>query len=542
MTSRNRGFDNNQQENLTLLKVYTVYRVLLCFGLLATFLFSTNIFIIGGLKPNQFFYVTMFYLAVNLVGLVAILPKKTPFNSQQLFANFLFDITFIIAIIDASNGVDSGLGILFVVIIAASSIVLTSQLAVLVAAIASIAVIADTTRLMGSGNLEASAFVSAGLLGIIFFITSLLIQNLAARIRKAQVIADERTSDVLRLQSLNQQIVQRMQTGILVIDQHGNIQLGNAAATEFLTSATSTSAPTNNDLVILPPELMEKFQQWKLTPQLKLAPFRTTQTGRDINANFSVLGSNKGQDTLVFLEDNSRLVQRAQQIKLASLGRLTASIAHEIRNPLSAVSHAAQLLEESDMLNGTDKKLSGIIQNHSKRMDNIIENVLQLSQRTSLNPEKIQLKDWLKNFVTEFEQENSQPFDVAIIDHDQTTDITFDSSQLTQVIANLSHNGLRYSFQNTGAATLTYSIHLNAETSLPVLDVIDEGIGISEAERDHLFEPFYTTETKGTGLGLYISRALCEANEARLDYLRDDDNKSCFRISFPHPDRRLSNE
>ena len=139
MTSRNRGFDNNQQENLTLLKVYTVYRVLLCFGLLATFLFSTNIFIIGGLKPNQFFYVTMLYLAVNLVGLVAILPKKTPFNSQQLFANFLFDITFIIAIIDASNGVDSGLGILFVVIIAASSIVLTSQLAALVAAIVGMA-------------------------------------------------------------------------------------------------------------------------------------------------------------------------------------------------------------------------------------------------------------------------------------------------------------------------------------------------------------------------------------------------------------------
>ena len=255
MTSRNRGFDNNQQENLTLLKVYTVYRVLLCFGLLATFLFSTNIFIIGGLKPNQFFYVTMLYLAVNLVGLVAILPKKTPFNSQQLFANFLFDITFIIAIVDASNGVDSGLGILFVVTIAASSIVLTGQLAALVAAIASIAVIADTTRLMGSGNVETSAFVSAGLLGIIFFITSLLIQNLATRIRKAQVIADDRTSDVLRLQSLNQQIVQRMQTGILVIDQHGNIQLGNAAATEFLTSVTSTSAPINNDLLILPPEL-----------------------------------------------------------------------------------------------------------------------------------------------------------------------------------------------------------------------------------------------------------------------------------------------
>lgn len=542
MISRQIDYDHNQQENLTLLKVYTIYRIFLCIALLATFVFTTNISLVGGLKPNQFLYATMIYLAVNLFGLVAILPKKKPFNSQQLFANFLFDIAAVIVITDASNGVDSGLGILLVVIVAAGSIVLRSQLAALIAAIASIAIIADTARLIGSGSLETSGFVSAGLLGMTFFITSLLIQNLATRIRNAQVLADERASDVLRLQSLNQQIVQRMRTGIIVSDQHGNIQLCNAAADEFLTPVNISHGPKNSSLVILPPLLMKKFHQWKLTPQLKSAPFRTTDTGREINASFSALSNDKDKDTLIFLEDNRRLSQRAQQMKLASLGRLTASIAHEIRNPLSAVSHAAQLLDESEMLDGADKKLSAIIQNHSKRMNNVIENVLDLSRRNAPNPEKIALKNWLQHFINEFEQENGQPFDIAIIESGQTTEVTFDSSQLTQIITNLTQNGLRYSFQKNGVAALTYSIHPNTDTLLPVLDIIDEGPGISESEQEHLFEPFYTTETKGTGLGLYISRELCEANEARLDYLRDNNNKSCFRISFPHPDRRLSTE
>ncbi|MBL4827318.1 MAG: ATP-binding protein, partial [Spongiibacteraceae bacterium] len=98
----------------------------------------------------------------------------------------------------------------------------------------------------------------------------------------------------------------------------------------------------------------------------------------------------------------------------------------------------------------------------------------------------------------------------------------------------------RHSHQQTDKATLTLNFHINPSTHLPVLDIIDDGAGVEEKNKDQVFEPFYTTESTGTGLGLYISRELCEANQSRLDYVRDDNNKSCFRISFPHPDRRLA--
>ncbi len=530
---------SHQQQNLTLLKVYTVYRIFLCIGLLATFILTVNLSLVGGLKPDQFLYMTTFYLLVNLAGLTVVLVKKPSFTNQQLFTNFCFDIAAVIVITDASSGVNSGLGILLVVIVAAGSIVLRGQVALLIAAIASIAIIADTARLISTGNIETAGFVSAGLLGIMFFFTSLVIQNLANRIGNAQILAEERAYDVLRLQSLNQQIVQRMRTGIIVTDEHGKVQLSNSAADEFLTGTKAAIRPNKSHLATLPPILMEKLQQWRLTPQLRSAPFRTSETGRDVNASFSALSDDVRNDTLIFLEDNRHLLQRAQQMKLASLGRLTASIAHEIRNPLSAVSHAAQLLDESEALDTADRKLSSIIQNHSRRMNNVIENVLELSRRNAPNPQKVVLKDWLQHFISEFEPENDQPFHLEITASDHTIEVTFDSSQLTQVITNLSQNGLRYSFQQSGSATLTYHIHINAETSLPVLDIVDDGPGVGEIEQEHLFEPFYTTETKGTGLGLYISRELCEANEARLDYLRDDNNRSCFRVSFPHPDRRL---
>ena len=346
-------------------------------------------------------------------------------------------------------------GILLVVIVAAGSIVLRGQVALLIAAIASIAIIADTARLISTGNIETSGFVSAGLLGMMFFFTSLVIQNLANRIGNAQILAEERAYDVLRLQSLNQQIVQRMRTGIIVTDEHGKVQLSNSAADEFLTGTKAAIRPNKSHLATLPPILMEKLQQWRLTPQLRSAPFRTSETGRDVNASFSALSDDVRNDTLIFLEDNRHLLQRAQQMKLASLGRLTASIAHEIRNPLSAVSHAAQLLDESEALDTADRKLSSIIQNHSRRMNNVIENVLELSRRNAPNPQKVVLKDWLQHFISEFEPENDQPFHLEITASDHTIEVTFDSSQLTQVITNLSQNGLRYSFQQSGSATLT---------------------------------------------------------------------------------------
>jgi two-component system sensor histidine kinase PilS (NtrC family) len=544
MSSIANGSDQSSHlQDLTLVKIYTVYRVLLCIALLTTFFLSpiTNP-LVGALKPQQFLYSTGLYLLINSVGLVIILPKKSPFNSQQLFANFLLDIVAIIIITDASSGVSSGLGLLLMVIIAASSVLLYGQLAIVTAALASIAIIADTARLVSESHLTIASFVPAGLLGITFFFTAILIQYLASRIRGTEVIADQRAQDVSRLQSLNQSIVQRMRTGILVVNKQGKIQLANAAASELLASPNLIDNILNNTDNHLNTSMMNRFIRWQKSPQYFSNPIQIADTGLEINANFSALDDQDNSDTLVFLEDNRRLAQKAQHMKLASLGRLTASIAHEIRNPLGAVSHASQLLAESEALSESDQRLCEIIKKHSDRMNNVIENVLQLSSRNAPHPEKILLNEWLQQFIDEFEYDDITSATEMSLLADQEHWVTIDCSQLNQVLTNLAQNGLRYSLQNSGKASLQFNIHFMPMTEITVLDIIDDGPGVANELKEHLFEPFYTTETKGSGLGLYISRELCEANESRLDYLRTQEGKSCFRISFPHPDRRLSPE
>jgi two-component system sensor histidine kinase PilS (NtrC family) len=432
--------------------------------------------------------------------------------------------------------------ILLIVTVAAGSIMLTSQLPILLAAITSLFIITETGLLVHDQHLSSAAFLASGLLGCILFITAFFIQTLAKRIRGAQQIAAQRAIDVSQLQLLNRQILQSMRTGVLVTNSSGYLQMANAAASELLGNEKLSGSFQQVGTQVLPSILMMQLKQWQSSPQYHTPPFRATETGPELQASFSSLGSKRQGDILIFIENNYLVAQRAQQLKLASLGRLTASIAHEIRNPLSAISHAAQLLNESETLDEADKKLSNIIQKHSQRMDKVIENVLELSRRNPPKLERICLNDWLVQLIQDIKQEYKDPIAITLRSPEQRYDIKTDPSQLSQVINNLTQNGLRYSLKNTGKATLTFDISINQNTQLPVLDIIDDGIGIDEQARANLFEPFYTTEAKGTGLGLYISRELCEANQARLDYITTKEGKSCFRISFPHPDRRLSPE
>lgn len=530
------------QQELSLLKIYTVYRVIISITLLGAFLFAPlNAVFLGSLKPQMFFYGMVTYLAFNLIGLLVILPKSTQLSRKHLFLNFFVDIFAISWCMDASGGVPNGLQLLLIVTIAAGSIMLPKQLSLLLAAIATICVLADTIILVNELVIPDTTFVTAGLVGGILFITAVLIQYLAEKIRGSQQLAEQRALDVSKLQQLNQQIVERMRTGIIVCNQDGLVLLANNAAVELL-GDKSLQQVTRQTSGSLPAILKEHFNNWHQFPNYRTPPIHMDLSAREVQISFTAISHEANADTLIFLEDNRKLVQRAQQMKLASLGRLTASIAHEIRNPLGAISHAAQLLNESDQLDKADLRLCEIIQNHSRRMNKVIENVLQLSSRSAPNPEHLDLTTWLQQFIDEFEYIGSNDWRIELTTSGDRLTSLIDSSQLSQVVTNLSQNGLRYSQSETGNAHLQFNLHLHPTTQLPVLDVIDFGPGINHDDIQHIFEPFYTTDPKGSGLGLYISRELCEANEARLDYIRTDEGKSCFRISFPHPDRQISHE
>jgi len=261
--------------------------------------------------------------------------------------------------------------------------------------------------------------------------------------------------------------------------------------------------------------------------------FHIRDSSPELLAHFSPLSTpDPESDTLIFVEDNTDVQRQAQQLKLASLGRLSATIAHEIRNPLGAISHAAQLLEESQNLSKGDQRLSEIIQSHSVRLNGVIENVLQMSRRKTAEPRQLVLEEWLHEFVEEFSAGTGGEAVFEINIEPKTMSVNVDPVHLSQILGNLCQNGLRYSKKFAGEARLKIRGGIDKDTGYPYLEVIDFGEGVEQELVSNLFEPFYTTEVTGTGLGLYLSKELCEANDARLSYRVADTGGACFHIAF----------
>ena len=284
------------------------------------------------------------------------------------------------------------------------------------------------------------------------------------------------------------------------------------------------------------PPLAERYRLWHATSVNSGAPLRSRRGGVDILVSFTGLGLQGTEGSLIFLEDAAATRQRAQQFKLVSLGRLAASIAHEIRNPLGAISHAAQLLSESSEHPDDNRRLTAIIQDHSQRVNAIVDNVLNLSRREASVPESFELSPWLERFVRELSARHAlEDGDVLVSVTPADMQIRMDRSQLQQVLWNLCENALRYS---RGRPRLELRCGLLVSSQRPFLDVIDHGPGISAQVEDNLFEPFFTTERTGTGLGLYIAAELCEANQASLGLYSNTAEGCCFRINFAPPARQ----
>ena len=257
------------------------------------------------------------------------------------------------------------------------------------------------------------------------------------------------------------------------------------------------------------------------------------EPGTVLIPHLTPLGSGTDGGILVFLEDSRIVAERMQSMKLAALGRLTASIAHEIRNPLGAVSHAGQLLAEAEGLDDEERRLTEIIRAQTGRVNTIIETVLQLSRRQQTRPELLELAPWIADFVDEFMRERSLARGDLVVRDDSPSDDTtvrMDPSHLHQVLSNLCDNALRHAPAGRGARIELRLGRTGA--GAPCLDVLDRGPGVDAAIAQHIFEPFYSASAQGTGLGLFISRELCECNRARLSYRARAGGGSSFRISF----------
>lgn len=519
-------------QNLALFRVYVGYRSLLSVVLLIMLVSPNTRQLVGTLHPAMYTTVALAYLATS-IPLVGSLSTRLNQSQRLMFLVFLVDIVAITLLADSSGGMISGLPVLLVITVAASAVLIANRtLATLIAAISVMAILLDTVWLMLHHVLDSSSLFPAGILGLLIFGVSLIVQPIAHRLGRAEELARNRASDLYSLQRLNEQIVQHMQTGILLVNNEGVVRIMNKAAIGLLAPERPVNVEQGRQLADYCQELAYQFEHWKNSGVHRAKPFTVQEGALPVIANFRELHPNANQESLVFVEDYTPVTQYAQSLKLNSLGRLTASIAHEIRNPLGAISHAAQLLQESQQLSPPDRRMADIILSHCARVNQIVESVMQISRREPPKPQYLLLAPWLTEFVGNYLNDLNRPAEVTIdCDYNELL-VEFDPENLQRVFANLLDNALRHSKLATGRETARIVIDLDSSLHQCQVDIIDAGSGVSSADQAKLFEPFFTTMAEGSGMGLYLCKELCEINNADLDYRPTRKGESCFRISM----------
>lgn len=526
-------------EQWPILAVFSFYRLCIAAILLFFYFFDFNFFQLGHYAPELYEIFITCYVFLALVFLLCVFKKYVGFTLQAN-TQVIADIVILTLLLYASYGAYTpqsllfGFGILLNAVIAGGGLLTGGRISLFFAAIASIAVLLQHFFSGTTMFFATSGYQEIGILGATFFATATLGYGLSRRIKASEALARQRRLDVSKLEKMNELIIHRMHSGVIIVDEEDRVRFMNQAAW-YLLGVPVREGPRM--LYEISPELAQRFTQWRKQNN------KTGKSNQVMLEKHGILGQitlvkDDADDIamgLIFLEDAARMAQQAQQIKLASLGRLTASIAHEIRNPLGAISHAGQLLAESPHLKQDDLRLTEIIKQHSERMNQVIENVLKLSRRKEATPKLFKLKSWLEDFITQFK---AQDFPEALIKLDVEPgelEVFIDPSQLRQVLTNLCENGIRYSGESSGKPQLELKGGVAPNTQEPVLEIIDFGPGIKQQDADYIFEPFFTTKSGGTGLGLYIAKELCEANGASLQYFPREQGGSCFRIIFGQP-------
>ncbi|MEK7796721.1 MAG: histidine kinase dimerization/phospho-acceptor domain-containing protein, partial [Pseudomonadota bacterium] len=405
-------------QNWRLLGYFNYYRLTIAFAAVAISFFIPNIPPFGSRTPMLFQAAALVYAVLGTSGLLTIRERRLDFETHTTLLTFA-DVALLTILMHASGGLPSGLGMLLLIAIAGGSLMLGRRITVFYASLAAIAVMLEHSWDYLTGSVASlldlsQGYPQVGMLGVGFIATAFLGNMLAERLRATEALAERRGVDLANLTQVNALIIQHMQIGVLVCDAGGNIRLNNQAAQKFL-GLGSPSPAKPPVLTVVSPDLAIQLFRWlgdaggRATPGavagergVRSRSAFTTRNGYQVLPRFTALGDDKDAGALIFLEDMAVLKQQAQQMKMESLARLTASIAHEIRNPLGALSNAAQLLGETPQQNGEGRRLIKIIDDQSRRMNVIVENVTQLSRRDRVSPMRFMLDPWLREFARQY--------------------------------------------------------------------------------------------------------------------------------------------
>jgi two-component system sensor histidine kinase PilS (NtrC family) len=463
-----------------------------------------------------------------LVGAVALFAAAIRFRAAlvtQVLVGIVLDVAVAGTAFFAIDGLEAGIAALLLVNVSSVALLLPARDAYPVALLASIVVVAGLG--LGGGGLwtEATLFAAT------YIGATLLMQSLRTRMVEAERRVERQEADLADLARVNAMILKRMSTGVLVVDRANRIRRMNDAAQRLL-----GRIPAGVDqLLAIAPDLAQRLDEWRVTGSDDPLAMQLASDAPPVVPRFARFGVGGDDLALVLLDDVSVVTRQAEQLTLTSLGRLSASIAHEIRNPLAAIRYAAELLGESDALVDEERRLVEIIRGQCGRMNGIVDNILLLARRERSRPERIDLVAWVREWVTEYTGTNQLAGDQveAVLDRDSLTAMV-DPGQLRQVLWNLVHNARRYGRDASGKAQVSLYVR-EVEGHHPAIEVIDTGPGIPPDRALLIFEPFQTSSDHSTGLGLYIARQLCEANLGRLDYVKRPGGGACFRITLAAP-------
>ncbi|HUP28986.1 MAG TPA: ATP-binding protein [Usitatibacter sp.] len=510
------------------LEVFCLYRVVLSFFVGLAFIYLNRFFNLGIISPGTVLP-TVVCFAVASLALLVPARLREPNLTIQVTAGVIVDVLAIVMLMHASGGVRSGLAVILLVTLAAAGLITRGRLVFFHAAMAALAVLSEQTIQMWRYEAPIQDFVQAGMTAAAFFATAGLASTLARYARTSEQIAEERKIDLANLSQINELVIRDMQDGILVVDGAGRIRQQNPRATQLLGAMPQGRRPNISEYA---PEIAHLLEAWRKGSETTFMQLRMPRAAGDLQVHFVPIGTGGASDpapTVVFVEDIGRMRQQAQQMKLVALGRLTASIAHEIRNPLSSIGHAAELLDEDSEMPEADKRLLAIIRSNVFRLDRIVQEILYLNRRDRAQPEAIDPVAYLTNFANEFCASEKVPPDGMDVQVRTTQRLWFDRQHLDQVLWNIVRNAWRHGRKQMGSIRIVVGPS-PAPGKLQV-DVHDDGPGVPRETQLHLFEPFFTTDAQGTGLGLYIARELCEGNSARIEYVEDPAGGQ-FRITL----------
>jgi two-component system sensor histidine kinase PilS (NtrC family) len=489
---------------------FNVYRLLVALLLLSVAIWGGNLWF-GSRNLTLFIVASVAYLVFAVVCFVLISARRN--FSLQLALQVSGDVGFMMLLLYASSGISSGLGLLLLTTLAAAGLISRGRLTLFFAALAAIGVLLEHTYEVLRLDAPETQYVQAGLLAAAYFAIAWLAHALARYTVASEQLAAQREIDLANMEQVNELVIRDMQDGVVVVDERGVIRQCNAHAERLLGPLARGRGETALEECL--PALAAQFEEWRARAGVDTGPRKPF--GGNISARFVSIGGSRQLGAVIFLEDLSRIQAEARQLKLAALGRLTANIAHEVRNPLGAISHAAQLLQEEPAVSETAARLITIINENSRRLDRMVNDVLRLNRGDRAHRERFKLAEFLRGFVEQFSQIEKVDSGVFAIEDTTDADVLFDRSHLNQVMWNLCRNALRHS--RRGPASIAIRVSLERSGSTVKLDVVDDGPGVAAEVRAQLFEPFFTTAAGGTGLGLYIAREVCEANGATLDYV-----------------------